>query len=119
MEHQDWEKITITGNPHSCNTQTKRVITEKKTQVQMKKTLLEEGSVGSAPTYDKTVRTNLVRLRASLGLTQEALARQLAVPVSVIAGVENGKGKYDGALVHKINTRYKVSLRDPEASSKK
>jgi ribosome-binding protein aMBF1 (putative translation factor) len=118
MEHQDWEKITITGNPYSSNAPTKKVITEKKNSTQMKKTLLEEGGVGSVPSYDKTVRTNLARLRAGLGLTQEALARQLAVPVSVIAGVENGKGKYDGGLVNKINTRYKVSLRDPEMPKK-
>ena len=111
MDHQDFVPVEI-GNPKNTQSQNppKKTIASRSGSLSVSKALLEDGAVGKPKTYSATLRKNLVQLRSQRKLTQEDLARQLAVPVSKIKDMENGKGIYDGQLVQKINSRFKVSL---------
>jgi ribosome-binding protein aMBF1 (putative translation factor) len=70
---------------------------------------LEE--VSKPKTWPSGCSKNVIQLRAqTLRLTQDEFARRLNVSASIIKSLENGKGVYDGKLVHKINQVFKVNI---------
>jgi ribosome-binding protein aMBF1 (putative translation factor) len=108
-EHQDHEVVVFHGTGNEA-VQTKKIITDKRTTNQPSAKLFNnDNDDHKIKTYTKTVRQNVVALRASLKLTRVQFAQRLSVKEADIRDMENG-GAHDGRLIDKINRVFKVNL---------
>jgi len=108
-EHQDHEVVVFHGTGNEP-VQKKKIITDKRTTNQPSARLFNnENDDQKIKTYSKTVRQNVVALRASLKMTRVQFAQRLCVKEADIREMENG-GAHDGRLIDKINRAFKVNL---------
>lgn len=68
-------------------------------------------NISKPKTWPAACIKNVLQLRLhTLHLSQEEFARRLNINAAVIKNLENGKGIYDGRLVHKINQVFRVNI---------
>jgi DNA-binding transcriptional regulator YiaG len=87
-----------------------RVIQPKNTLDQKSKALLDPESIEKPKTWPKIVSTNVQKLRQSLQLNQEEFAHKLHLQTALVKNIENGKGNYDGKIIHTINRVFKTNI---------
>jgi len=110
LAHQDWKTVVINTKP-KAKKNTQQVSVKKNSQVLKKNGKLddkiEKGEL-SHKKFDNKFRTDFVKVRTSLNLTQKQIATALNVPVQVISDLEQGKLNYDNNLNNKIKRKYKI-----------
>jgi DNA-binding transcriptional regulator YiaG len=110
LAHQDWKTIKINTkqkskkNSDTVNVNKNSSVLKKNGNLDDK---IEKGEL-SHKKFDNKFRTDFVKVRTSLNLTQKQIATALNVPVQLISDLEQGKLNYDNNLNNKIKRKYKI-----------
>ena len=110
LAHQDWKTIKINTKQKSkkysdtVNVNKNSSVLKKNGNLDDK---IEKGEL-SHKKFDNKFRTDFVKVRTSLNLTQKQIATALNVPVQLISDLEQGKLNYDNNLNNKIKRKYKI-----------
>ena len=117
MDHQDWKPVVWAKKPDKKKNVKKGSVAVANTNKNFQgqgtgKKIKDDDEIKRIPTVGMAIGKQIAQARNAKKMTQKQLAQAINCQVSVITELENGKAKYNPAVINKVKRALGISIKN-------